>query len=109
MLSQCQPWLFPLQVVTKAVYSFFTLSLIGCQFVEPETGSAKLQEPLEPGKVSSFLRDLDMLVPLTSLLQFLFYDGWLKESMAPYFVEVGPYNHYQAATLGSRGRGEGDL
>ncbi|MEJ1282552.1 hypothetical protein NN561_013512 [Cricetulus griseus] len=67
------------QVVTIAVYSFFALSLVGQQFVEPETGATKLQESLEPGKEASpVLGDLDMFVPLTTLLQFFFYAGWLK-------------------------------
>ncbi|MBZ3874798.1 Bestrophin-4 [Sciurus carolinensis] len=67
------------QVVTIAVYSFFALSLVGRQFVEPEAGAAKPQEPLEPGqKAAPALGDLDMYVPLTTLLQFFFYAGWLK-------------------------------
>ncbi|CAD7684389.1 unnamed protein product [Nyctereutes procyonoides] len=67
------------QVVTIAVYSFFGLSLVGRQFVEPEAGPAKPQEPLEPGQeAASTLGDLDMYVPLTTLLQFFFYAGWLK-------------------------------
>uniref|UniRef100_A0A8C3VVI0 Bestrophin n=1 Tax=Catagonus wagneri TaxID=51154 RepID=A0A8C3VVI0_9CETA len=62
------------QVVTIAVYSFFGLSLVGRQFVEPEAGAAKAREPLGwPA-----LGDLDMYVPLTTLLQFFFYAGWLK-------------------------------
>ncbi|OBS83241.1 hypothetical protein A6R68_22778 [Neotoma lepida] len=64
------------QVVTIAVYSFFALSLVGRQFVEPEIGTAKLQEPDK--EVSQALGDLDMFVPLTTLLQFFFYAGWLK-------------------------------
>ncbi|XP_057564716.1 bestrophin-4 [Hippopotamus amphibius kiboko] len=63
------------QVVTIAVYSFFALSLVGRQFVEPKAGGTKPQEPLEPGPA---LGDLDMYVPLTTLLQFFFYAGWLK-------------------------------
>ncbi|XP_024618696.1 bestrophin-4 [Neophocaena asiaeorientalis asiaeorientalis] len=63
------------QVVTIAVYSFFALSLVGRQFVESEAGAAKPQKPLEPGPA---LGDLDMYVPLTTLLQFFFYAGWLK-------------------------------
>ncbi|XP_057389517.1 bestrophin-4 [Balaenoptera acutorostrata] len=63
------------QVVTIAVYSFFALSLVGRQFVESEAGAAKPREPLEPGPA---LGDLDMYVPLTTLLQFFFYAGWLK-------------------------------
>ncbi|XP_054068095.1 bestrophin-4 [Rissa tridactyla] len=52
------------QVVTIAVYSFFTFCLIGRQFLEP----------LEPGQEG----DLDMYIPLPTLLQFFFYAGWLK-------------------------------
>ncbi|KAI6063958.1 Bestrophin-like protein [Aix galericulata] len=52
------------QVVTIAVYSFFAFCLIGRQFLEP----------LEPGQEG----DLDMYVPLPTLLQFFFYAGWLK-------------------------------
>ncbi|XP_008847070.1 bestrophin-4 [Nannospalax galili] len=66
------------QVVTIAVYSFFTLSLVGRQFVEPEPGATKPQGPLDPDKASPALGDLDMYVPLTTLLQFFFYAGWLK-------------------------------
>lgn len=62
-------------MVTIAVYSFFALSLVGRQFVESEAGAAKPQKPLEPGPA---LGDLDMYVPLTTLLQFFFYAGWLK-------------------------------
>ncbi|XP_007951283.1 bestrophin-4 [Orycteropus afer afer] len=61
------------QVVTIAVYSFFALSLVGRQFVEPQAGAVASQEPLDPP-----LGDLDMYVPLTTLLQFFFYAGWLK-------------------------------
>lgn len=61
------------QVVTIAVYSFFALSLVGRQFVEPETGTAELGKEPSPA-----LGDLDMFVPLTTLLQFFFYAGWLK-------------------------------
>lgn len=97
-------------MVTIAVYSFLTLSLIGRQFVEPETGAAKLREPLEPGtEASPAPWDLDVFVPLTTFLQFFFYAGWLKVSMAVYFVEVGTYSHYQAAMLGNWGRGEVDF
>ncbi|TEA37091.1 hypothetical protein DBR06_SOUSAS210259 [Sousa chinensis] len=64
-----------LEVVTIAVYSFFALSLVGRQFVESEAGAAKPQKLLEPGPA---LGDLDMYVPLTTLLQFFFYAGWLK-------------------------------
>ncbi|XP_004699750.1 bestrophin-4 [Echinops telfairi] len=67
------------QVVTIAVYSFFALSLVGRQFVEPEAGAAEPREPLESGQEPApALGDLDMYVPLTTLLQFFFYAGWLK-------------------------------
>ncbi|NXA51253.1 BEST4 protein, partial [Nothocercus julius] len=52
------------QVVTIAVYSFFAFCLIGRQFLQP----------LEPGQEG----ELDMYVPLSTLLQFFFYAGWLK-------------------------------
>nr|DBA17730.1 TPA: hypothetical protein GDO54_016058 [Pyxicephalus adspersus] len=47
-----------MDVVTIAVYSFFAACLIGRQFLR--------------GK------DLDMYVPIFTLLQFFFYSGWLK-------------------------------
>ena len=71
-----------LQVVTIAVYSFFALSLVGRQFVEPETGTAELGKEPAPA-----LGDLDMFVPLTTLLQFFFYAGWLKVGVAFYSVD----------------------
>ncbi|XP_066482489.1 bestrophin-4 isoform X2 [Tiliqua scincoides] len=46
------------QVVTIAVYSFFAFCVVGRQFLHNE--------------------DLDMYVPLPTLLQFFFYAGWLK-------------------------------
>ncbi|KAG8507600.1 Bestrophin-4 [Galemys pyrenaicus] len=66
------------QVVTIAVYSFFALSLVGRQFVEPQAGTAKPQESLPGQEPAPALGDLDMYVPLTTLLQFFFYAGWLK-------------------------------
>uniref|UniRef100_H0VYR3 Bestrophin n=1 Tax=Cavia porcellus TaxID=10141 RepID=H0VYR3_CAVPO len=67
------------QVVTIAVYSFFALSLVGRQFVESDTEANKPQEPLEPHQEPApALGDPDMYVPLTTLLQFFFYAGWLK-------------------------------
>ncbi|XP_048353059.1 bestrophin-4 [Sphaerodactylus townsendi] len=47
------------QVVTIAVYSFFAFCVIGRQFLDQDG-------------------DLDMYVPLPTLLQFFFYAGWLK-------------------------------
>ncbi|XP_029473523.1 bestrophin-4 [Rhinatrema bivittatum] len=52
------------QVVTIAVYSFFAFCLIGRQFLDPKQGYKG--------------HDLDMYVPIFTLLQFFFYSGWLK-------------------------------
>nr|XP_056700026.1 bestrophin-4 [Euleptes europaea] len=49
------------QVVTIAVYSFFAFCVVGRQFLDPQKDE-----------------DLDMYVPLPTLLQFFFYAGWLK-------------------------------
>ncbi|XP_053442039.1 bestrophin-3 isoform X2 [Nycticebus coucang] len=52
------------QVVTLAVYAFFFTCLIGRQFLDPTRGYAG--------------HDLDLYVPIFTLLQFFFYAGWLK-------------------------------
>uniref|UniRef100_A0A3Q3LBU3 Bestrophin homolog n=1 Tax=Mastacembelus armatus TaxID=205130 RepID=A0A3Q3LBU3_9TELE len=52
------------QVVTVAVYSFFLACLVGRQFLDPAQGY--------PG------HDLDLYLPVFTLLQFFFYVGWLK-------------------------------
>ena len=52
------------QVVTLAVYSFFLVCLIGRQFLDPTQGYQG--------------HDLDLYVPIFTLLQFFFYAGWLK-------------------------------
>ncbi|XP_073336529.1 bestrophin-3-like [Pagrus major] len=52
------------QVVTLAVYTFFVACLIGRQFLDPAQRY--------PG------HDLDLYVPVFTLLQFFFYSGWLK-------------------------------
>uniref|UniRef100_A0A3Q1EXP4 Bestrophin homolog n=1 Tax=Acanthochromis polyacanthus TaxID=80966 RepID=A0A3Q1EXP4_9TELE len=52
------------QVVTLAVYSFFLVCLIGRQFLDPSQGYPH--------------HDLDLYVPIFTLLQFFFYAGWLK-------------------------------
>ncbi|KAM4748475.1 bestrophin-2a [Rhinophrynus dorsalis] len=52
------------QVVTIAVYSFFLTCLIGRQFLDPSRGYAG--------------HELDLYVPVFTLLQFFFYAGWLK-------------------------------
>lgn len=54
----------PLQVVTLAVYTFFFACLIGRQFLDPTKGYAG--------------HDLDLYIPIFTLLQFFFYAGWLK-------------------------------
>lgn len=60
-----------LQVVTLAVYTFFFACLIGRQFLDPTQGY--------PG------HDLDLYVPVFTLLQFFFYSGWLKVPLRPLF------------------------
>ncbi|XP_069783260.1 bestrophin-2-like [Narcine bancroftii] len=52
------------QVVTIAVYSFFLTCLIGRQFLDPAQGYTG--------------HDIDLYVPVFTLLQFFFYAGWLK-------------------------------
>ncbi|XP_013014995.2 bestrophin-3 isoform X3 [Cavia porcellus] len=52
------------QVVTLAVYTFFVACLIGRQFLDPTKGYAG--------------HDLDLYIPVFTLLQFFFYAGWLK-------------------------------
>ncbi|XP_078128765.1 bestrophin-3-like [Sander vitreus] len=52
------------QVVTLAVYTFFFACLIGRQFLDPAQ--------------SYHGHDLDLYVPVFTLLQFFFYSGWLK-------------------------------
>nr|XP_060633454.1 bestrophin-3 [Anolis sagrei ordinatus] len=52
------------QVVTLAVYTFFFTCLIGRQFLDPDQNYQG--------------HDLDLYVPIFTLLQFFFYAGWLK-------------------------------
>ncbi|XP_048870191.1 bestrophin-2 [Brienomyrus brachyistius] len=52
------------QVVTLAVYGFFLVCLVGRQFLDPAQGY--------PG------HELDLYIPIFTLLQFFFYAGWLK-------------------------------
>ncbi|TSP25370.1 Bestrophin-3 [Bagarius yarrelli] len=51
-------------VVTLAVYTFFSACIIGRQFLDPAQGYQG--------------HDLDLYVPVFTLLQFFFYSGWLK-------------------------------
>ncbi|MGH0153147.1 UNVERIFIED_CONTAM: hypothetical protein FKN15_038639 [Acipenser sinensis] len=53
-----------LNVVTVAVYSFLLACLIGRQFLDPAQGYPD--------------HDLDLYIPVFTLLQFFFYLGWLK-------------------------------
>ena len=57
---QTIPALCPIQVVTIAVYSFTCVSLLGAQL--PALGE----------------HQVDLYVPVLSLLQFGFYIGWLR-------------------------------
>ncbi|XP_036158449.1 bestrophin-2 isoform X2 [Myotis myotis] len=52
------------QVVTIAVYSYFLACVIGRQFLDPAQGYKD--------------HNLDLFVPVFTLLQFFFYVGWLK-------------------------------
>ncbi|XP_075433680.1 bestrophin-2a-like isoform X2 [Ascaphus truei] len=53
-----------IQVVTIAVYSFFLASLIGRQYLDPARNITG--------------HELDLYVPIFTLLQLFFYAGWLK-------------------------------
>lgn len=55
-------------MVTIAVYSYFLACLIGRQFLDPAQGYKD--------------HNLDLCVPIFTLLQFFFYAGWLKVSGA---------------------------
>lgn len=56
-------------MVTIAVYSYFLACLIGRQFLDPAQGYKD--------------HDLDLCVPIFTLMQFFFYAGWLKVGGAP--------------------------
>uniref|UniRef100_A0A7M4EGU6 Bestrophin homolog n=1 Tax=Crocodylus porosus TaxID=8502 RepID=A0A7M4EGU6_CROPO len=53
-----------MNVVTLAVYTFFFACLIGRQFLDPDQGYNG--------------HELDLYIPVFTLLQFFFYAGWLK-------------------------------
>lgn len=59
------------QVVTLAVYTFFGATLIGRQWLDPN-------QQIE-GYAS---RNIDYIFPIFTVLQFLFYVGWLKVAEA---------------------------
>ncbi|KFM74227.1 Bestrophin-3, partial [Stegodyphus mimosarum] len=52
------------QVVTLAIYTYFLATVMGRQYLNPEKGY--------PG------HEIDLYVPVFTLLQFFFYMGWLK-------------------------------
>ncbi|XP_074386222.1 LOW QUALITY PROTEIN: bestrophin-2a [Zonotrichia albicollis] len=64
------------QVVTIAVYTFFLTCLVGRQFLDPAQGY--------PG------HELDLGVPVFTLLQFFFYVGWLKVCRGTWGVSEVP-------------------
>lgn len=51
------------------MYSYFLACLIGRQFLDPAQGYKD--------------HDLDLCVPIFTLLQFFFYAGWLKVGGGP--------------------------
>lgn len=55
-----------LQVVTLAVYTYFATTLISQQFLDP----TKNYDGYET----------DFYIPIFTMLQFVFYMGWLKAS-----------------------------
>ena len=67
----CYDWVsLPLvytQVVTLAVYSFFVATLLGRQWLNPDRVDVK---------------QVDYVFPFFTVLQFLFYVGWLKVAEA---------------------------
>ncbi|KAG1652711.1 Bestrophin-3 [Nymphon striatum] len=52
------------QVVTLAIYTFFLSTLMGRQYLDPNKGYPD--------------HDVDLYVPVFTILQFFFYMGWLK-------------------------------
>ena len=54
------------QVVTLAVYAYFFTTLLGRQYLDPNKNI--------PGRNST----LDCVIPIFTILQFVFYVGWLK-------------------------------
>lgn len=74
-----------LQVVTIATYSFFLAALVGRQYVEERS--------------KSYQMEVDIYVPVFTILQFFFYMGLLKVSYLHMkmskclmFVYVIPHN-----------------
>ena len=64
------------QVVTLAVYFYFTAALIGAQWINPESEEAYKTAHGIP--VTGTGTRLDMFYPFFLTIQFAFYFGWLK-------------------------------
>ena len=64
------------QVVTLAVYFYFTAALIGAQWINPESEEAYKTAHGIP--VTGSGARLDMFYPFFLTIQFAFYFGWLK-------------------------------
>ena len=59
------------QVVTLAVYTFFGTTLLGRQWLDPNT------------QIEGYLsKNIDYVIPIFTILQFVFYIGWLKVAEA---------------------------
>uniref|UniRef100_A0A8D8LS60 Bestrophin homolog n=2 Tax=Cacopsylla melanoneura TaxID=428564 RepID=A0A8D8LS60_9HEMI len=65
------------QVVTISVYTYFLAALVGAQITEPR---------LKPGEEAR-PEDMDVYIPIFTVLQFCFYLGWLKVAE----VLIGPF------------------
>ncbi|GBO04903.1 Bestrophin-1, partial [Araneus ventricosus] len=63
------------QVVTLAIYTYFLATVMGRQYLDPEKGY--------PG------HEVDLYIPIFTILQFFFYMGWLKVS----FMLVDEMHH----------------
>ena len=74
------------QVVSLAVYSFFCATLLGRQWLDPDRVD---------------VTQVDYVFPFFTVLQFLFYVGWLKVSvtsvveleLAKLIQDVGCFTH----------------
>lgn len=55
------------QVVHLAVRSYFLIALFGRQYLHPESN-----------RLNDFKQTIDLYVPIMSLLQFIFFIGWMK-------------------------------
>uniref|UniRef100_A0A1I7ZZ25 Bestrophin homolog n=1 Tax=Steinernema glaseri TaxID=37863 RepID=A0A1I7ZZ25_9BILA len=73
------------QVVTIAVYSFFTACLFGRQYLFDTPSTTGIDTPM----LNPSGHDIDFYMPIFTIFQFFFYVGWLKvaESMICPFGE----------------------